>query len=59
MMRIVTLMTSFTKKLFKKKNKDILQVEVPMTCKTVSDKHEVIFATLNFLERKIKIEDYE
>jgi len=52
-------MTSFTKKLFKKKNKDILQVEVPMACKTVSDKHEVIFATLNFLERKIKIEDYE
>lgn len=59
MMRIITLMTLYTRKLFKKRNKDILQVEVPMACKTVSDKHEVIFATLNFLERKIKIEDYE
>jgi len=52
-------MTLYMRKLFNKKNKDILQVEVPMACKTVSDKHEVIFATLNFLERKIKIEDYE
>jgi len=58
-MRIITLMTLYMRKLFNKKNKDILQVEVPMACKTVSDKHEVIFATLNFLERKIKIEDYE
>lgn len=57
MMRIITLITSFTKKLFKRKK--ILQVEVPMACKSEADKQEIIFATLNFLERNIKIEDYE
>lgn len=37
----------------------VLQVEVPMACKSETDKQDVIFATLNFLERNIKIEDYE
>jgi hypothetical protein len=37
----------------------VLQVEVPMACESEADKQDVIFATLNFLERNIKIEDYE
>jgi len=58
-------MISFIKKLYNKVitrrgyRRKVLQVEVPMACKSETDKQEVIFATLNFLERNIKIEDYE
>ena len=58
-------MISFIKKLYNKVltlmgyRRKVLQVEVPMACESEADKQDVIFATLNFLERNIKIEDYE
>ena len=51
----MTLLITLLKKLFNKKNKAFIKLNVPSTFETLNDKQQAIIETIEFMERNINI----
>jgi hypothetical protein len=59
MKRVKIFLTMYIDKLYKlsKKKKPTIWIEVPMFCSSVEEKSNLIYSTMNFMERKITIKN--